>query len=166
MRHNVQGRKLGRTTAHRNALFKNMALSLVEHGRVKTTLAKAKEMKKYADKLITLGKKDTLHARRLAYTKLGNNHPARKAVQKLFDVIAPAFVGRNGGYTRIYKIGHRKGDGAEMAYLEYLQESFVETKEKTKETKTDAKATKKASADKPKAKKKKAAPKKKKVAAA
>ncbi len=160
MRHGVSGRKLGRTASHRNALFKNMATSLLEHGRIRTTICKAKEIKKYADKLITLGKQNTLHAKRLAYARLGNNQKAHLAVQKLFDVIAPAFKGRDGGYTRIYRIGTRRGDGTEMAYVEYLNEALVtavsegETSEKKSAKKTVAKKA---------AVKKEAAPKKEKA---
>lgn len=149
MRHGVSGRKLGRTASHRLALFKNMATSLVQHGRIRTTIFKAKEIKKYADKLVTLGKQNTLHAKRLAYARLGNNQKAHVAVQKLFDVIAPAFKDRNGGYTRIYRIGTRRGDGTEMAYVEYLNEALVsQTPEKTEKKPAPKKAVKKAAAPK------------------
>jgi large subunit ribosomal protein L17 len=160
MRHGVSGRKLGRTASHRTALFKNMATSLLEHGRIRTTICKAKEIKKYADKLITLGKQNTLHAKRLAYARLGNNQKAHLAVQKLFDVIAPAFKGRDGGYTRIYRIGTRRGDGTEMAYVEYLNEALAPATTEEGAAKKGAKASvKKAAA------KKVAAPKTEKAAA-
>ena len=170
MRHGVSGRKLGRTASHRLALFKNMASSLIEHGRIQTTLCKAKELRKYADKLVTLGKQNTLNARRLAYADLGNNQRARQIVQKLFDVVAPAFKDRNGGYTRIYKIGTRRGDGSEIAYIEYLSEDLAKTQpvsDDKKSAKTAGKAetkkvskAKKAPAEKKAAAKKEAAPKK------
>ncbi len=170
MRHGVSGRKLGRTASHRLALFKNMASSLIEHGRIQTTLSKAKELRKYADKLVTLGKQNTLNARRLAYADLGNNQRARQIVQKLFDEIAPAFKDRNGGYTRIYKIGTRRGDGSEIAYIEYLSEDLAKNQPATDGKKTakaagkaeakKASAPKKAPAAKKTAVKKEAAPKK------
>ena len=115
MRHAVHGRKLGRTTAHRRALFRNQLESLVEHERITTTLQKAKELRPIAEKMVTKGKKDTLHARRQARRWLN-----RHLVQKLFDDIAPRFAERQGGYTRILKLGPRKGDGAEMALIEFV----------------------------------------------
>lgn len=122
MRHLVAGRKLGRTTSHRKALMRNLAVALISHGRIKTTLNKARELRGFADKLVTLGKKDSLHARRLAFDRLRD----RDAVIKLFHEIVPAFQGRNGGYTRIYKLGRvRSGDTAEMALIEYLSEDLL-----------------------------------------
>lgn len=122
MRHLVAGRKLGRTTSHRKALMRNLAVALISHGRIKTTLNKARELRGFADKLVTLGKKDSLHARRLAFDRLRD----RDAVSKLFHEIVPAFQGRSGGYTRIYKLGRvRSGDTAEMALIEYLSEDLL-----------------------------------------
>lgn len=123
MRHLVAGRKLGRTTSHRKALLRNLAIALISHGRIKTTLAKAKELRCFADRLVSLGKKNSLHARRLAFDRLRD----RQAVTKLFDQVAPAFQSRNGGYTRIYHLGHvRSGDTAEMALIEYLSEDLLQ----------------------------------------
>lgn len=116
MRHAVHGRKLSRTSAHRRALFRNQLASLVEHERIITTLEKAKEMRPIFEKAITQGKRDTLHARRRMRRFLSNRH----LVKKLFDDIAPRFADRPGGYTRITKLGPRKGDGAEMAVLELV----------------------------------------------
>lgn len=119
MRHNVHGRKLGRTSAHRTAMFRNQLASLIEHERIRTTLAKAKELRPLAERMVTQGKKDTLHARRM----VGRMVPDRGKISKLFDEIAPRFAERPGGYTRIIKLGPRKGDGAEMALLEFVEKS-------------------------------------------
>lgn len=116
MRHSVHGRKLGRTSAHRRAMFRNQLAALVEHERIITTLEKAKEMRPIFEKTITKGKQGTLHARRRVRRMLSNRH----LVKKLFDDIAPRFADRPGGYTRITKLGPRKGDGAEMAVLELV----------------------------------------------
>ena len=116
MRHAVRGRKLGRTTAHRRALFRNQLASLVQSGRIVTTLAKAKELRPLAEKLVTKGKRDTVHARRLVRRWL----PDRDHVKKLFDEIAPRFVDRPGGYLRIVKLGPRQGDAAEIAVIEFV----------------------------------------------
>ena len=119
MRHNVHGRKLGRTSAHRTALFRNQLASLIENEQIRTTLAKAKELRPLAERVVTQGKKDTLHARRLVARWI----PDRGKVTKLFDEIAPRFADRPGGYTRIIKLGPRKGDGAEMALIEFVEKS-------------------------------------------
>ena len=116
MRHAVHGRKLGRTSAHRRAMFRNQLASLVTHERIITTLEKAKEMRPIFEKVITQGKRGTLHARRRVRRWI----PNRQLVQRLFDDIAPRFEDRQGGYTRITKLGPRKGDGAEMAVLELV----------------------------------------------
>ena len=116
MRHAVRGRKLGRTTAHRRALFRNQLAALVRHERITTTLPKAKELRPIFEKAVTQGKRGTLHARRRVRRWL----PDRHLVQKLFDDIAPRFEDRNGGYVRILKLGPRKGDGAEMAIIELV----------------------------------------------
>ena len=118
MRHRNSGRKLGRTWEHRKALMKNMARSLVEHERIRTTEAKAKELRILADKLITMALVDTLHARRQAYSILGNHH----SVQKLFNEIGPRFKDVPGGYTRVVKFGiPRVGDSAPMAMIEFTR---------------------------------------------
>ena len=118
MRHRNSGRKLGRTWEHRKALMKNMARSLVEHERIRTTEAKAKELRILADKLVTMALEDTLHARRQAYSILGSHH----SVQKLFDEIGPRFKEIPGGYTRVVKFGiPRVGDSAPMAMIEFTR---------------------------------------------
>ncbi|NJL27546.1 MAG: 50S ribosomal protein L17 [Thermoanaerobaculia bacterium] len=116
MRHAVHGRKLGRTTSHRRAMFRNQLASLVEHGRIKTTLMKAKELRPIAEKLITQGRRGTVHARRLA----GRWISSRPLIKKLFDDVAPRFADRPGGYLRIVKLGPRQGDNAEMAIIEFV----------------------------------------------
>jgi len=115
MRHSKGGKKLGRTSSHRKAMFRNMARSLLTYGQIKTTETKAMELRKVADQLVTLGLRNDLHARRLAYKVLENH----QLVQKLFDEIAPRFNGGGGGYTRVYKLGlPRVGDCAPMAVIE------------------------------------------------
>lgn len=114
MRHLKAGRKLNRTAAHRKALFRNMVTSLIEHEHVRTTDAKAKELRRIADRMITLGKRGTLHARRQALSYIRS----RTVVQKLFDEVASRFRGRPGGYTRVIKLGHRHGDAAAMSVIE------------------------------------------------
>ena len=116
MRHAVRGRKLGRTTAHRTAMFRNQLASLVDHGRIVTTLAKAKELRRVAEKVITKGKQDSVHSRQQVRRWL----PNRDHVQKLFDEISPRFADRPGGYLRIIKLGPRQGDGAETAALQFV----------------------------------------------
>lgn len=133
MRHRKSGRKLGRTWEHRKALFKNMARALVEHERIRTTEAKAKELRIVADKLITIALVDSLHARRQAYSILGSHH----SVQKLFSEIGPRFKEIPGGYTRVVKFGvPRVGDGAPMAMIEFtrLSEKFAEAAEASSES--------------------------------
>ena len=116
MRHNVAGKKFGRTSAHRKAMFRNMARSLVTYERIRTTETKAKELSKVADRLVTLALKNNLHARRLAYQVLEN----RVLVSKLFDEIGPRFTEVDGGYTRVVKLAEpRKGDCAPMAIIEF-----------------------------------------------
>jgi large subunit ribosomal protein L17 len=116
MRHQRSGKKLGRDSAHRKALYSNLAGALIEHGRIQTTQAKAKAVKPLAEKLITLGKRGDLHARRQALAALRSND----VVHRLFADIAPRFSDRPGGYTRIVKLGPRQGDAAEMVYLELV----------------------------------------------
>lgn len=115
MRHMNQGRKLNRTSAHRKALFRNLVLALIDHERIKTTDAKAKDLRHFADRMVTLGKRGDLAARRLAY----NFMQSRDAVKKLFDEIAPRFKDRNGGYTRVVKFGFRRGDAASLSIIEF-----------------------------------------------
>ena len=116
MRHRRAGKKLGRDSAHRKALYSNLAGALIEHGRIKTTVAKAKAVKPFAEQMITLGKRGDLHARRLALAELRS----QDVVHQLFADVAPRFVDRPGGYTRIIKLGPRNGDAAEMVYLELV----------------------------------------------
>ncbi|MGE5690592.1 MAG: 50S ribosomal protein L17 [Pseudomonadota bacterium] len=116
MRHHRAGKKLGRDSAHRKALYANLACALVEHGRIRTTVTKAKAVKPFAEQMITLGKRGDLAARRQAISELRS----QDAVHKLFAEVAPRFAERPGGYTRIVKIGPRQGDAAEMAYLELV----------------------------------------------
>jgi large subunit ribosomal protein L17 len=116
MRHNVRGRKLGRTTAHRTALFRNQLASLVDNESIVTTLPKAKELRPIAERIVTQGRTDTVHARRRVRRWIAD----RDLVKKLFDDIAPRYKDRPGGYLRITKLGPRLGDGAEMAKLEFV----------------------------------------------
>ena len=118
MRHRVSHRKLGRVTEHRIAMLRNQAHALLLHEHIETTVPKAKELRPFVEKLITKAKTGTLHARRLA----GRHVQKRAAADKLFQEIGPKFATRNGGYTRILKTGHRKGDGAEMARIELISE--------------------------------------------
>jgi len=123
MRHARTGKKLGRDSAHRKALYANLAGALIEHGRIKTTVTKAKAVKPIAEQMITLGRRGDLHARRQATAFLRS----RDVVHRLFADVAPLFKDRPGGYTRIVKIGTRPGDSAEMAYLELVDEEYVAT---------------------------------------
>lgn len=116
MRHRKNGRKLNRTASHRRAMLRNMATSLFLHERIETTTAKAKELRPYAERLITLAKRGDLHARRLAAAKVRD----RAVVGKLFDELGPRYQDRPGGYTRILKLGARKGDAADMALIELV----------------------------------------------
>lgn len=117
MRHLNKGRKLNRTAEHRKAMFSNMANALIKHEQIVTTLPKAKELKRVADKLITLGKKGGLHRRRQAYSQLRDD----AMVKKLFDVLGPRYQARPGGYTRVLKAGYRYGDSAPMAVIELVE---------------------------------------------
>ena len=116
MKHKIKGKKLNRTSSHRKALFKNMAQAIIKHEQIVTTLPKAKTMKPIVDKLITLGKKGSLHARRQAFSKLRDEN----MVAKLFGTLAPRYADRNGGYTRVLKAGYRYGDTAAMAVIELV----------------------------------------------
>ena len=116
MKHRIKGKKLNRTSSHRKALFKNMAQAIIKHEQIVTTLPKAKTMKPIVDKLISLGKKGSLHARRQAFSKLRDDN----MVAKLFGTLAPRYADRNGGYTRVLKAGYRYGDAAAMAVIELV----------------------------------------------
>jgi large subunit ribosomal protein L17 len=122
MRHLKQGRKLGRTSAHRRALLRNLATALLEHERIVTTEPKAKELRRVADKLVTLGKRGDLHARRQALQVVRSN----AVVRKLFNDIAPRFAERQGGYTRVLRLGYRPGDAAAMAVIELVDAQIDE----------------------------------------
>ena len=166
MRHQIDHRKLGRTTEHRIAMLRNQAASLVRHDRIQTTLEKAKELRRFVERLITLAKKDTLHARRTAARHVQD--PA--VLKKLFSTLGPLYAQRPGGYTRIVKLGFRKGDGAQVALIELVdREPKVE---ETKKGKGKGKAEKVAkpapepAAEEAAPKKKARAPRKPKAAAA
>jgi len=118
MRHRAKGRQLSRTSTHKRAMLNNMATSLFVHGRVITTEAKAKELRPFAEKLITLARRGDLHARRLVERRIKD----RETLTRLFGEIGPRFAARPGGYTRILKMGHREGDGADVARIELLAE--------------------------------------------
>ena len=122
MRHRHGLRKLNRTSSHRQAMFRNMAVSLLRHEAIKTTLPKAKELRRIVEPLITLSKEPTLANRRLAFDRLRS----RENVVKLFDVLGPLFKARPGGYTRILKMGFRNGDNAPMAFVELVERSHDE----------------------------------------
>ena len=132
MRHRVQGRKLGRTTAHRKALFRNQLTSLFTHERIITTVAKAKELRPQAERMVTLARTGSLADRRMILRTV----PNKEVVRKLFDDIAPRFADRAGGYTRIMRLGRRRGDNAELAIIEFIDfqpakhEPAAEAKEK------------------------------------
>ncbi len=128
MRHRVAGRKLSRHTQHRELMFRNMLVSLLQHERIKTTLAKGKELRSWADRIISLGKQGTLHARRRAFALLRD----KGMVKKLFDEIAPKFKDREGGYSRVYRLGWRHGDGAPLSLVELV--TYAPPKEKKKST--------------------------------
>ena len=128
MRHRKAGRKLGRTSSHLKATLRNLVTSLLEHEKIETTDAKAKELRKIADKMITLGKKGDLHARRQALSVI----MTKKVVKKLFDEIAPRFQNRHGGYTRIMKVGRRLGDNAPVSIIELVGEGKAKKEKKKK----------------------------------
>ena len=157
MRHRKKTIKLGRTAEHRKALLANQVCSLIEHQRIKTTLAKAKAVRPLAEKMVTLGKNGSLHARRTALGTLRQ----KSAVKKLFGEIAPRSTNRNGGYTRIVRLGQRKSDSASMAFIEWVDAAVIveekpaeEKKAKKKEPKAEPKQKEaKAEESKPKAEK-------------
>jgi len=160
MRHRKKTVKLGRSQSHRDALLANQVVSLIVHQRIKTTLAKAKAVRPFAEKMLTLGKRGDLHARRLAVSYLGQ----KDAVKKLFEDLAPRAASRAGGYTRIVKLGPRQSDSAPMAYIEWVDAPVhVETvaveekkpaKKSAKAETTEAAAAESKPAKKPAAKKK------------
>src|SRR6266540_3805423 len=129
MRHHRAGKKLGRDPSHRKALYANLAGALIEHGRIKTTITKAKAVRPIAEQMITLGRRGDLHARRQAMAYLRS----QEIVHKLFAEVGPSFKDRNGGYSRIVRIGPRAGDAAEMAYLELVDFSAEEQAEEKAE---------------------------------
>ena len=129
MRHGNSNRKLNRTHEHRKAMFANMVCSLIEHEQIQTTLSKAKELKKIIDKYITLGKKGSLHSRRMAISRLRQN----SAVTKLFEILAPRYKKRNGGYSRVLKAGFRYGDAAPLAVIELIDRDISAKGAKDKE---------------------------------
>jgi large subunit ribosomal protein L17 len=143
MRHRNAHRKLSRNSSHRRAMLRNLVTDFLEHGRLMTTLPKAKELRPLAEKMITLGKRDTLHARRQVQA-----YVMREAIAKhVFETVAPKFADRNGGYSRIIKLGNRKGDGADLAIIELLG-SELEVKKAERAEKTKDKAAKKPKAEK------------------
>ena len=129
-------RKLGRPTAHRQAMLKGMVTALLENGSIQTTVTRAKEVRSLTEKMITLGKKNTLAAKRAAMAFITKED----VVKKLFDTIAPEYAERNGGYTRMYKMGPRRGDGAEMALIKLVADEKAAKEEGKKESKKAAKA--------------------------
>jgi large subunit ribosomal protein L17 len=126
MRHRKIRSKLNRTSEHRTALLRNLAVALIERERIHTTDAKAKQLRPVVERLVTLGRTGTLAARRLAFSKLGK----KKAVHKIFTILGPRFKERAGGYTRIVKADRRAGDGAQMAYIEFIERTPIQPKEK------------------------------------
>ena len=142
MRHRKAGRQLGRDTQHRRALFRNLVTSFIKHERIETTTAKAKEIRPIAERMISLGKQGDLHARRLAFAYI----QSREVVTKLFSEVAPRFLNRRGGYTRIIPTRQRRGDGASMVLLELTETQIIEKKKKAAEEKAK-KATAPAAAE-------------------
>ena len=125
MRHRIRGRKLGRTTAHRKAMFRNQLTALFTHERIITTVPKAKELRSLAERIVTLARTGSLPARRKVMTMV----PDKEVVQRLFDDIAPRFMDRPGGYTRVMRLGRRRGDGAEFAIIEFVDYELAEHEE-------------------------------------
>lgn len=144
MRHGDKVKKLGRTAQHRRALMRNLVTALFEHERIKTTLAKAKESRRLADRMIALALKNTVAARR----EVGRFVPDKTVLKKLFDVIGPRFAGRPGGFTRVLRLGPRDGDGAEMALVELVIREERHHEKKAREAAAKQKGGKKAKPDK------------------
>ncbi len=130
MRHRHSGRQLNRNSSHRQAMFRNMSVSLIEHELIKTTVAKAKELRRVVEPLITLSKEDSVANRRLAFSRTRN----KAAVGKLFDELGPRYEDRPGGYLRIIKAGFRAGDKAPMAYVELVDRPIIEEEDEIEET--------------------------------
>lgn len=126
MRHNKAGRRLGRKTSHREAMFRNMVTSLLDHGKITTTDAKAKEIRVVAERMITLGKRGDLHSMRLAASVIRE----KSVISKLFSTVAPRYKDRSGGYTRIIKLGVRQGDAAPLSLIELVEEEIKPSKAK------------------------------------
>ncbi len=147
MRHNKKFNHLGRTASHRKAMLANMAVSLIMHKRITTTLAKAKELKKYAEPLITRSKEDTTNSRRVVFSYLQNKY----AVTELFKVIAPKVADRPGGYTRIIKLGTRQGDAAPIAFIELVDfdENMAKAPKAVKKTRRSRKSSSSEAAEAP-----------------
>lgn len=141
MRHRKDTKKLGRTKSHRKAMLSNQVASLIRHKRIRTTVAKAKVTRRWADRMITFGKKGDVAARRHVYRFI----PKRDVIKILFDEVAPAFENRNGGYTRVIKLGNRQGDGAELAILELVgfEGMQIEKQQKAQEKRAERKARQK-----------------------
>jgi large subunit ribosomal protein L17 len=155
MRHRRKTVKLGRTAEHRNAMLANQACSLIEHGRITTTLAKAKAVRPLAEKMVTLAKRGGLHARRRALALLHNNSTRTvKAVGKLFAEIAPRSAARNGGYTRVVKLGPRSSDSASMAFIEWVDLNAGDQTASDTDTKNSKKAAKSSGSEEEKSPKK------------
>jgi len=133
MRHQKKGKKFGREADHRKAMLNNLVISLLTHGRIETTVSKAKEMRGLTDRMITYGKKGTVHHRRLAFSTLHNH----QLVKKLFDEIAPKYTNREGGYTRIIKTRMRRGDCAPLAFIYHVEGDTVKTDAKSNITAND-----------------------------
>jgi large subunit ribosomal protein L17 len=156
MKHRVVGRRLDRTTEHRTAMFRNLVTSLFRHERIVTTTPKAKEIKRFADRFITLAKKATPHARRIAHRDVRDV----EVLNKLFDTLGPRFKDRAGGYTRVVRVGRRNGDAAEMAMIELVERAAAgggeggEKKAKAEKAEGEKAASKKRAAKKEKAEKK------------
>ncbi|MBR1621874.1 MAG: 50S ribosomal protein L17 [Prevotella sp.] len=147
MRHNKKFNHLGRTASHRHAMLANMAISLIMHKRITTTLAKAKALKKYVEPLITRCKEDTTNSRRVVFSYLQDKH----ALKELFSTVAEKVGDRPGGYTRVIKLGTRQGDAAEMAFIELVDfdENMAKTKTAAKKTRRSRRSSSKAAAETP-----------------
>ena len=131
MKHRIVGRRLDRTTEHRTAMLKNMATSLFLHERIRTTTPKAKELKRFAEKVLTLARKGTAHARRQAHVEIRDV----EVLNKLFETLGPRFASRPGGYTRLVRVGRRAGDNAELAIIELVERTEVEEPEEAGDAK-------------------------------
>ena len=138
MRHRRKTVNLQRTTSHRDAMLANLACSMIEHSQIRTTLSKAKALRPLADKLVTLGKRGSIHARRRADAILGSTSLSKRSVKKLFEEIAPASANRQGGYSRITKLGQRQSDAAPMAYISWV-DTHVASEDATAPEPTPAK---------------------------